>query len=87
MGYDELEGRINANLIPYFDGIEFMTDEELVRLRDSVKETRKRNFRFTNTDDIEKIRIQLALSKLAGLFRLADEKIRNMHSDGIHHKT
>lgn len=77
MEYAELEGRINANLIPYFDGIEFMSREELERLRDSVKEAR-RGFRFTDTDDIAKIRIQLALGKLARLFRLVDDRIRTV---------
>ena len=76
MEFSALEGRINANLIPYFDGIDFMSKSELENLRDSVKEIRKQNFRFTDTDDIEKARIQLALSKLAHLFRLVNDKIK-----------
>lgn len=78
MEYGALEGRINANLIPYFDGIDFMSRAELENLRESVKEVRRRSFRFADTDDIEKARIQLALSKLARLFRLADDKIREL---------
>lgn len=78
MEYSVLEGRINANMIPYFDGIEFMSSGELERLRDAVKETRKQKFRLAHdqTGDIERIRIQLALSKLAGLFRLADDRLK-----------
>ncbi len=75
MKYSELEGRINANLTPYFDGIDFMSRGELEGLREAVRETRKQKFRFADTDDIEKARIQLALSKLARLFRLVDDKI------------
>ncbi len=78
MGYSELEGRINANLTPYFDGIDFMSQGELEGLREAVKETRKQKFRFTNTDDIEKVRVQLALSKLAHLFRLVDDRAKTI---------
>lgn len=73
--YSELEDRIDANLAPYFGGIDHMSREDLELLRDAVKETRKQSFRFTDTDDIEKIRIQLALSRLARLFRLAGDKL------------
>jgi len=76
MEYGALEGRISANLVPYFDGIDFMGRAELESLRESVKGVRRQSFRFADTDDIGKARIQLALSKLARLFRLADDKIR-----------
>ena len=76
MEYVQLEDKINASLIPYFEDIDSMDREDLESMRNSVKETRKQKFRYTNTDDIEKIRIQLALSKLARLFRCIDDKIK-----------
>ncbi len=77
MEYVKLEHKIDTKLIPYFDGVDSMSMQELEDLRESVKQTRKQKFRFTNTEDIDKIRIQLALSKLAKLFRLINDKINN----------
>ena len=75
MEYTKLEEIIDANLLPFFNKINTMNKIELSDLCESIKQIRKQNFRFTNkTDDIEKIRIQLALSKLANLFRMANNK-------------
>lgn len=79
--FEDLRIKIIQNIKPYFDGIHNMTFEEIISLREKVKETRKEKFRFSheNTKDISKERIQLALTHLAKLFRKLDDEIKNQN--------
>ena len=74
---NQLEDKIKKNLNPYFEKISKMTNDEKIKLREEVKQTRKEKFRFSQekTQDIPKERIQLALSHLARLFRAVDDEI------------
>ena len=78
MPMNQLEEKITENITPYFEKILYMSKEEMIKMREEVKETRKERFRFSqeSTKDIPKDRIQLALSYLAKLFRRLDDEIK-----------
>lgn len=78
MPVKELEIKISQNLKKYLDGISNMSIQEMMEMREDVKETRKQKFRFSQdiTSEIPKDRIQIALTNLAKLFRKLDERIR-----------
>ena len=75
---EDLEIKIGQSIKPYFENISNMTVEEMVNLREKIKDTRKEKFRFSqeNTKNISKERIQLALMHLAKLFRKLDYEIK-----------
>lgn len=79
MEYENLECAVDANLKPHLERIKEMDAEELIRLRNAVKETRRQKFRFAHelTGGIEPVRIQLALARLAALYRAADKRINS----------
>lgn len=76
---NQLEEKITENITTYFEKILYMSKEEMIKMREEIKEIRKERFRFSQeiTKDISKDRIQLALSHLAKLFRRLDEEIKN----------
>ena len=76
---DKLEEKIIKNIKQYYERISQMDLDEKIKLREDVKQTRKIKFRFSQdiTKEIPKERIQLALSYLAKLFRILDDKIKN----------
>ena len=43
---NQLEDKIKKNLNPYFEKISKMTNNEKIKLREEVKQTRKEKFRF-----------------------------------------
>ncbi len=76
----ELEIKINQNIKLYFEKISNMNLEQLIDMKEEVKNTRKQKFRFSQevTSDIPKERIQIALSHLAKLFRSLDNQIKEI---------
>ena len=76
----ELEIKINQNIKLYFENISNMNLEQLIDMREEVKNARKQKFRFSQevTSDIPKERIQIALSYLAKLFRSLDNQIKEI---------
>ena len=78
----QLEEKISQNIKPYLEGIPHMDLDEMIKMREDVKETRKARFRFSqsNTKDIPKDRIQLALSQLARLFRDLNDEINQRNT-------
>ena len=79
MPIGQLQEKILQNMQPHFDKITRLSQDEKIKLREQVKETRKMKFRFSQeiTKDIPKDRIQIALSELAKLFRRLDEDIKS----------
>ena len=82
MPIENLEKKITQNVKNYLDQVPSMRPEEKIDMREHVKETRKRKFRFSQekTQDIPKERIQIALSNLAKLFRILNDDIRKHES-------
>lgn len=76
----ELEIKINQNIKPYFEKVSNMSLEQLIDMREEVKNTRKQKFRFSQeiTSDIPKEKIQIALIHLAKLFRSIDNQIKEI---------
>ena len=79
MPIQQLQEKIAQNMQPYFHKVIGLSQDEKIKLREQVKETRKMKFRFSQeiTKDITKDRIQIALSELAKLFRRLDEDIKS----------
>jgi hypothetical protein len=79
---EQLKEKISQNINPYIERIPHMGLDEMTKMREDVKETRKARFRFSqsNTKDIPKDRIQLALSQLARLFRELNDEINQRNT-------
>ena len=79
MPIKELTEKISQNLEQYLDRISNMSVQEMIEMREDVKETRKQKFRFSQdiTSEIPKERIQIALTHLAKLFRKLDDEIKD----------
>jgi len=90
VSYDELtsmplktlEAKIIENMKHHYANISNMNIEQITKMREDVKETRKQKFRFSQeiTADIPKDRIQLALAHLAKLFRKLDDQIKDQRN-------
>ena len=80
MPIKELEIKIEQNIRPHFEKISSMSLDQLIDMREEVKDTRKQKFRFSQeiTSDISKERIQIALTYLAKLFRKLDDQIKKI---------
>lgn len=82
MPVENLEKKILQNIMNYLDQMSSMSLSEKIDMREHVKETRKRKFRFSQekTHDIPKERIQIALSNLAKLFRALNDDIKKQEN-------
>ncbi|MCV0372436.1 MAG: hypothetical protein K5793_02665 [Nitrosarchaeum sp.] len=89
VSYDELnsmplkalEAKIIENMKLYHAKISSMSIEQVTKMREDVKETRKQKFRFSQeTANISKDRIQIALTHLAKLFRKLDDQIKDQRN-------
>jgi len=78
MPIEDLDEKIAHNIEAYLDKIDCLSEDEKISMREKVKDTRKMKFRFSQeiTQDIPKDRIQIALSKLAKLFRALNNDIK-----------
>ena len=82
MPVEDLEKKISQNVMSYLDHMSSMSLSEKIGMREYVKETRKRKFRFSQekTHDVPKERIQIALSNLAKLFRALNDDIKKQEN-------